>query len=128
MRDLSDLFKALCDETRLGMLALLLRHGELCVCDFVVAMEITQSKASRHLRALAHAGLVLDRREAVWVYYRMCTDPEPEPAAVLATLKPILAARDLGDVERRLEEWTCAKGQMRTCQEAVVAVAGEGAR
>ncbi len=127
MRNLSDVFKALCDETRLGMMALMLRRGELCVCDFVVAMGITQSKASRHLRALAHAGLVRDRREAVWVYYRVRPDPEPDPAAVLDAIGPILAARDLGEVERRLDEWSCAKGQLQTCREAAAAGADGGA-
>lgn len=62
MRRTAELLKALGDETRLKMLWLMLNHRELCVCDFVEVLQITQSKASRHLRNLYHAGLVNDRR------------------------------------------------------------------
>ena len=58
MRTLTSVFKALSDETRLQMLGLLLKEGELCVCDFVDVSKITQSKASRHLRHLVNAGSV----------------------------------------------------------------------
>lgn len=115
MRTLSDLFKALSDGTRLSMLALLSRHGELCVCDFVEAMDITQSKASRHLRHLAHAGLVVDRRDAVWVFYRLPDDPLPDAAAVLQTLRPVLASRDLAHLEARLAAWTARKTTSPAC-------------
>jgi len=112
MRNLAEIFKALSDETRLQMLALLHRRGELCVCDFVQVMGITQSKASRHLRYLAHAGLVLDRRATVWVYYRLHPEPGAAAGAVAAALKPILASADLRDLERRLDEWEAAKRQI----------------
>jgi DNA-binding transcriptional ArsR family regulator len=46
------------------MLWLLFNHEELCVCDIMEALGITQSKASRHLSTLRHAGLVTDRRTA----------------------------------------------------------------
>ena len=69
MRELSDIFKALGDETRLQILALLLEHGELCVCDIENVIGASQSKTSRHLRYLLHAGLVQDRREGVWQHY-----------------------------------------------------------
>ena len=52
MIDFATCFTALADPTRLQMLALLLRRGELRVCDFVETLAITQSKASRHLRHL----------------------------------------------------------------------------
>jgi ArsR family transcriptional regulator, arsenate/arsenite/antimonite-responsive transcriptional repressor len=119
VRTLADLFKALADETRLQMLALLLRRGELCVCDFVQVLDVTQSKASRHLRYLLHAGLVSDRRAGVWVYYRVRRDPDEGPRAVLHAVRPVLAARDLGGLERRLDEWEGAKTDGRaTCADA----------
>ena len=46
-RALTGVLKALADETRLKMLALLLEQTELCVCHFEQILEITQSKASR---------------------------------------------------------------------------------
>jgi len=68
------LFKAFADETRLRILNLL-AHGELCVCEIEQALEIGQSKASRHLAYLRNAGLVTDRREGPWMYYAVA-DPD----------------------------------------------------
>lgn len=70
MRKSAELFKALADETRLRILGLLVR-GELCVCDIMTVLDIGQSKASRHLAYLRNTGLVDDRRNGVWMYYRL---------------------------------------------------------
>lgn len=67
------LFKTLADETRLRILNLLCRQ-ELCVCQIMEVLGIGQSKASRHLAHLRHAGLVTDRREGLWMYYSL-SDP-----------------------------------------------------
>jgi ArsR family transcriptional regulator len=64
------MFKALSDETRLRILALL-TEGELCVCDLMAILELPQSTVSRHLAYLRHASLVEDRRQGVWMYYRL---------------------------------------------------------
>ncbi len=70
MKNQARLFKALSDETRLRILALLLA-GELCVCDLMAVLEAPQSTVSRHLAYLRNAGLVDDRRQGVWIYYRL---------------------------------------------------------
>ena len=62
MKETASFFKVLADEARLKMLWLLFNHRELCVCDFIEVLGVTQSKASRHLRILYRAGLVTDRR------------------------------------------------------------------
>ena len=108
MKNLANLFKALSDETRLLMMNMLLRHGELCVCDFVGAMEITQSKASRHLRYLLNAGLLDDRREGLWSHYRIKKDPGGQPQAFLKSVAPLLK-EPIADVEQRLESWIRSK-------------------
>ncbi len=95
MRQLSRIFKALSDDTRLTILALVLRHGHLCVCEVEQILGITQSKASRHLRYLRDAGLLEDEREGLIVNYRVPTDPGPEVAAVLGSLDGLLADRPL---------------------------------
>ena len=76
MLEAVQLFKALGDETRLRILHLLCRR-ELCVCQVVDVLGIGQSKASRHLASLRHAGLVADRREGLWMYYSL-TQPSGE--------------------------------------------------
>lgn len=63
------LFKALADETRLQILALLLTAGELCVCDLIAALQLPQSTVSRHLAYLRKSGWVSDRRCGPWMYY-----------------------------------------------------------
>jgi ArsR family transcriptional regulator, arsenate/arsenite/antimonite-responsive transcriptional repressor len=71
VKEAARFFKALSDESRLKMLWLLLNHRELCVCDIMAVLEITQSKASRHLAALRHAGIADDRRNGLWSYYSL---------------------------------------------------------
>ena len=66
--------RALADTTRLRIVHLLLGHEELCVCELTSAMEIVQPKVSRHLAILREAGLVLDRREGLWIHYRIHPD------------------------------------------------------
>ena len=70
MKQTARIFKTLADETRLRILALL-TSGELCVCDLVAALELPQSTVSRHLATLRNAGLVVGRRQGVWMYYRL---------------------------------------------------------
>jgi len=115
MRDLARIFKALADETRLQMLALLLERGELCVCDLETALQVTQSKASRHLRYLANAGLVRDRRDGTWVLYRVAEDPRDDAGLVIEFLREVLRTRDLRAVRARLEDWLAKKGGRAAC-------------
>lgn len=72
MKNIVDVLKALSDETRLRIINLLYVN-ELCVCDIVETLSITQTKASRHLQYLKNAGLVQDRKHAQWAYYSMIT-------------------------------------------------------
>jgi ArsR family transcriptional regulator len=77
LRPVSRLFKALADDTRLRIVALL-AHGELCVCHLQAALELPQPSVSRQLGVLRAAGLVEDRREGTWVYYRLLPQSAPE--------------------------------------------------
>lgn len=84
-RALAQLFGALEDETRLGIVALL-AHGELCVCHLQDLLSLSQSNVSRHLRILRLAGVVSDRRSGRWVHYRLARQDDPDCAAVLRPL------------------------------------------
>lgn len=86
MRELSRLFKALGDETRLRILKLL-EVKELCVCEVEQSLQIAQSRASRHLGILREAGLVADRREGPWVVYRTSGEASPEIAGALSIVR-----------------------------------------
>ena len=65
-------FKALGDETRLRILALL-SEGELCVCDIMAALSLPQSTASRHLAYLRNNRWVSGSRKGKWMYYSLTT-------------------------------------------------------
>ncbi|EUB75646.1 transcriptional regulator, ArsR family [Pseudomonas sp. GM41(2012)] len=64
-------FKCLSDETRTRATLLITGEGELCVCELVCALNDSQPKISRHLAQLRTCGLLLDRRQGQWVYYRL---------------------------------------------------------
>ena len=64
------LFKALGDETRLRILGIL-EAQEMCVCELMIALDLTQPTASHHLGLLEKAGLVKRRKEGKWVFYRV---------------------------------------------------------
>ena len=67
----SQFFRALSDTTRLRCVALLVQHEELCVCELTHALGLAQPKISHHLAALRKASLVSDRKEGLWIYYRL---------------------------------------------------------
>ncbi|MFL5581885.1 MAG: ArsR/SmtB family transcription factor [Gemmatimonadaceae bacterium] len=81
------LFHALSDETRLGILEML-RGGERCVCDLQDELEAAQSRLSFHLRVLKAAGLVADRREGRWSYYRILPDALAEVHDLAVAMQP----------------------------------------
>jgi len=70
MKQELSLFKALSDETRLRIMVLL-SEKELCVCQLMWALELDQAKVSRHLTVLRSAGLVMDRRQGLWIFYSL---------------------------------------------------------
>jgi ArsR family transcriptional regulator len=114
MKTEARLFKSLADETRLKILWLLMAREELCVCDIMGVIGITQSKASRHLRYLYYLGWVTDRREGVWMNYRLSVPPGSPEDKQLKLLADILSSRPEAQALRdRLEQWLSAKGQSK---------------
>ena len=70
MRDVTSIGQAIVDPTRVRIIAAL-RLGELCVCELVDALEISQSTLSTHLQVLRQTGVVSTRREGRWIYYSL---------------------------------------------------------
>lgn len=107
------LTKCLADETRLRILNLILWQEELCVCEFTEALELSQPKISRHLGVLRENTLVQDRREGLWVHYRIHPDL---PAWARSTLQALSEAEgDTWYVEDR------TRFQLMSEQEAICA-------
>jgi DNA-binding transcriptional ArsR family regulator len=63
-------YKALGDETRQRMLGLL-QTREMCVCELITALSMTQPTTSHHLKILEEADLVKSRKEGKWVFYSL---------------------------------------------------------
>jgi DNA-binding transcriptional ArsR family regulator len=85
--DLGALLRALSDDTRLRIFALLTK-AELCVCEIEDILDLSQSLVSNHLAVLRRAGLVESRRDSEdgrWIFYRA-------NAAATATLRERLGA------------------------------------
>jgi ArsR family transcriptional regulator len=116
MRDAARFFKVLSDESRLKMLWLLFNHRELCVCDVMAVLEITQSKASRHLAALRHIGIATDRREGLWAYYSLSPVEDELARDHLKLLRKTLAKQpDAKTLLEKLDSWLKAKARGETC-------------
>ncbi len=64
------LMKVLADETRLRILVMLTK-GELCACKILEEFKITQPTLSHHMKTLKSSGLVISRREGVWMKYTL---------------------------------------------------------
>ena len=83
----AQLFHALSDATRLGILEML-RDGERCVCDLQSDLDAAQSRLSFHLRVLREAGLVTDRKEGRWSYYTIVPEALAEIHDQVVALRP----------------------------------------
>jgi ArsR family transcriptional regulator, arsenate/arsenite/antimonite-responsive transcriptional repressor len=79
-------FKALADPARVTILNRLAAADEVCVCDFVAALDLAQPTVSHHLKVLRDAGLVESSRRGTWAFYRLV------PEAVDA-LRDVLSPR-----------------------------------
>jgi DNA-binding transcriptional ArsR family regulator len=83
MRSTLRITKALSDIQRVRIL-LLLRRGELCVCQIIAVLGLAPSTVSKHLSILSGAGLVDSRKDGRWAFYRL-----PQ-GAELKAVKPVL--------------------------------------
>src|SRR5881392_3473427 len=82
-----ELFHALSNETRLGIIELL-RKGERCVCELTDTLDAAQSRLSFHLRVLKDAGVVRDRKDGRWVHYELVPEAFEEVETLVAAMKP----------------------------------------
>ncbi len=64
------IMESLSDPIRINILELMM-DGEICVCDIVNVTGLSQSKISYHIKILKDSGLISDRQEGRWVYYKL---------------------------------------------------------
>ncbi len=95
-------YRCLCDETRLRILNLLL-EGPLCVCHLASILGVEQPKVSRHLKALKNAGAVETERCYNWTIYRLAKHPNAVLEANLKCLQDMRGEEPAfaGDLRKR---------------------------
>lgn len=107
-----DLFKGLSDQTRLHSLLLIHQEQELCVCELMVALELSQPKVSRHLALLREAGLLEAQRHGQWIFYRL--SPQLEDWAV-TIIKQAYQQSDLSQLKQRLNNMGDRPERIQQC-------------
>ena len=90
------------DPARRCMLALLAVEGEVCVCEFVAALEELQPSVSRHLGLLREGGWITSRREGTWMHYRLARLPKWARTLLDALVGGGVPPAVLRDVRKRL--------------------------
>ncbi|MGB9664053.1 MAG: ArsR/SmtB family transcription factor [Ignavibacteria bacterium] len=104
MKNLSEKFKALSDETRLRIINLFIKSGEkLCVCELMDALKIPQYAVSKALTVLKNADLLSWNKEGTWVYYHLNTSNQ-ENKKLFAFLKNFLQDKTFFEDEERLNQ------------------------
>ncbi|HEY3280879.1 MAG TPA: metalloregulator ArsR/SmtB family transcription factor [Armatimonadota bacterium] len=87
MRVFESVLKAAADPSRARILKML-EGGELCVCQVMAVLKLSQSTTSKHLSVLRAAGLVEERKEGRWVYCRLAEEAvNPYALPTLALLR-----------------------------------------
>jgi DNA-binding transcriptional ArsR family regulator len=129
IREYEMVMKSVADPTRVRILKLL-EAGEMCVCQVVAVLELSQPTISKHLFLLKMAGLVRERQEKKWVHYALAgSGGSPYARKMLASLKgwlnddPVIGrdrkrealAREIGPVEICERGMTLPSRRAATC-------------
>ncbi len=108
MEALANIYHALSEVTRLRILKLL-EHGELCVCDLVAALDMSQPKISFHIAALKSAGLITDRKQGRWIHYSIASDCDLFRRYLISTTLEKISDTDIAGDQVRLEAFLYQK-------------------
>ncbi len=74
MNDLLSILKALSDKNRLRTFCALLSYKELCACQITELLQVAGATTSRHLSIMVNAGILKNRKEGRWIYFRLNTE------------------------------------------------------
>lgn len=78
-------FKALSDPNRLLIIEML-QNGELCACELLEDLQISQPTLSHHMKTLCEAGIVSCRREGKWMHYSLSSKGSKEAYRLLSII------------------------------------------
>ena len=111
------ILEALGNNVRLQMLELMASHKEICVCELVQILGLSQSGISSHLTVLRRSGLVRSRKEGLWVFYAVDLEALREAFAEVESglfRLAALAARENPETRLRekVESGRCCPGAL----------------
>ena len=115
MENPAQFFKAMSDTTRLQIIALLMWEKELCVCDIENVLDLSQSKASRHLRYLLNSGILTDKRKNIWVYYSIDKGLPDNKKEFLNLFSKNTKSQEWSNLKLKLEDWVKSKVNSDHC-------------
>ena len=115
MKKIANIFKALSDDTRLRVIKLL-QERELCVCELMQVLDMSQPRISRHMSVLKNAGLVEDRREGKWVHYSLRKETQEKEIKILLDSMVVIANDDaVVKADQKKLKKAVRLGEIKTC-------------
>ena len=112
---LDGLFKGFADPTRIRIVNLL-AAGELCVCDLVALLQLSQPTVSRHLAYLRRTGLVAARPDLKFTYYRLADPAHPVHRSLLSCVRSAFQEVTALERERAMAAARVAERRARPCR------------
>lgn len=112
MKEAADIFKALSEECRLRILAMLADGREVCVCKLTDVLKSTHSKTSRHLAYLRRTKIVSSRRKGQWMYYKLNDKIRAGTGELINAIRPFITEtaqgkKDVKKLREREENGEC---------------------
>jgi len=116
LRDYEMVMKSVADPTRVRILKLL-EAGEMCGCQIVAILELSQSTVSKHLFLLKMARLVKERKEKKWVHYALArSEGSPYAGKMLNTFWGWLNDDPVVERDKRREALARELGPANICE------------
>jgi DNA-binding transcriptional ArsR family regulator len=108
---LARVYAALGSDIRLRLIDLISAHKEMCICELVDQLGMSQANISRHVSILRDAGILQDRKIGTWVLLRVDESAvEASSAEIVGVVKRNHRESRNEDAEKRLEE-RCTEAQ-----------------
>lgn len=114
LKKITKILKALADESRIRIIALLKERNCLCVCEITQIIGLSQPTVSSHLKKLQDAEIITYSKDGLWVNYTLDKNMENEIKQLLGLIIQMLGKdeRIKSDVSRSFKtnrEMICCK-------------------
>ena len=114
LKKITKILKALADESRIRVLALLKERDGLCVCEITDIIGLSQPTISSHLKKLQDAEIITYSKDGLWVNYNLDENMEKEVKQLLGAIVRMLSEdkRIKSDISRSFKinrEMICKK-------------------